>query len=118
MRKRVSKEAYTHELTNPQNHFYDRDMYVFAFNPAGEYVAFGGSPDRVGTSVHDLKGVDGEGLFRSIVDQAEVEPGWVEYDIQNPQTGLTQAKMSYVVKVDSLYVGCGIYKSAVIEAEA
>lgn len=118
LRKRVSKEAYTHELTNPQNHFYDRDMYVFAFNPAGEYVAFGGSPDRVGTSVHDLKGVDGEGLFRSIVDQAEVEPGWVEYDIQNPQTGLTQAKMSYVVKVDSLYVGCGIYKSAVIEAEA
>ena len=47
------------------------------------------------------------------LDQAEQAPGWVEYDIVNPATGAVQTKMSYVVKVDDLYVGCGVYKSMV-----
>jgi hypothetical protein len=38
----------------------------------------------------------------------------VEYDIVNPTTGHIQTKMSYVVKVDDLYVGCGVYKTAVV----
>ena len=33
------------------------------------------------------------------------------YDIVNPASGAVQAKMSYVVKVDALYVGCGVYKT-------
>ncbi len=115
--RRVNGDAYLKMLTDPENDFHDRDMYVFALTAQGDYVAFAGNPGKVGSSVHDLAGVDGAGLLRSIVDQAEQEPGWVEYDIQNPQTGRTQAKMSYVTKVDSVYVGCGIYKSAVLEAE-
>lgn len=29
----------------------------------------------------------------------------------NASTGQVQAKMSYVVKVDGMYIGCGVYKS-------
>jgi hypothetical protein len=29
----------------------------------------------------------------------------------NPAIGAVQTKMPYVVKVDSLYLGCGVYKS-------
>jgi signal transduction histidine kinase len=61
--------------------------------------------------VQDIPGVDGAALLEAIIHQADMEPGWVEYDITNPQSGAIQTKMSYVTKVDDLYVGCGVYKS-------
>ena len=40
----------------------------------------------------------------------------MEYDIINLQSGIIQTKMSYVSKVDDLYVGCGVYKSLSVAA--
>ena len=75
------------------------------------YLAFGGNPAKVGTRVQDVAGVDGSGLLQTIVHQADQGPGWVEYDFTNPITGHVQTKMSYVLAVDDLYVGCGVYKT-------
>jgi signal transduction histidine kinase len=61
--------------------------------------------------VQDIPGVDGQALLDAIIAQAEAGEGWVEYDIVNPVTSAIQAKMSYVTKVDTLYVGCGVYKT-------
>jgi len=113
-RQRTSKEAYLRELTEPSRGFYDRDMYVFVLDGNGTYLAFGGNPAKVGTRVQDIAGIDGYGLLQSIVDQAESEPGWVEYDITNPTTGKVQTKMSFVQEVDGLYIGCGVYKNLVV----
>ncbi len=110
-RQRSSRDAFLRDITNPSNTFYDRDMYVFALDERGTYLAFGGNPAKVGTRVHEIAGIDGEGLLQSIVVQADYEPGWVEYDITNPTTGKVQTKMSFVEKVDDLYVGCGVYKN-------
>jgi methyl-accepting chemotaxis protein len=112
-RQRTSKDAFIRDLTDPSKGFYDRDMYVFILDENGTYVAFGGNPAKVGTRVQDIAGIDGNGLLHSIVDQANYEPGWVEYDIANPTTGKVQSKMSFVQKVDNLYVGCGVYKNLV-----
>ena len=113
LRQRVGRDAFVNDLTAVAQGFFDRDMYVFALDRAGSYRAFGGKPEKVGSRVQDIPGVDGQALLGSIVAQAEVEPGWVEYDITNPASGKIQTKMSYVVKVDDLYVGCGVYKSIV-----
>jgi chromosome segregation ATPase len=110
-RSRSGRDAFVRELTEPAKNFHDRDMYVFALDRQGVYRAFGGKPEKVGSRVQDIAGVDGQALLENIVSQAEVEPGWVEYDIANPVTGAIQGKMSYVVKVDELYVGCGVYKT-------
>ena len=110
-RNRSGRDAFVRELTEPARNFHDRDMYVFALDRQGVYRAFGGKPEKVGSRVQDIAGVDGQALLENIVAQAEVEPGWVEYDIANPVTGAIQGKMSYVVKVDGLYVGCGVYKT-------
>jgi signal transduction histidine kinase len=67
----------------------------------------------VGTRVQDIAGIDGQGLLDSIFLQASREPGWVEYDISNPATGRVQTKMSYVVMVDDLALGCGVYRNLV-----
>jgi methyl-accepting chemotaxis protein len=107
------RDAFVRGLTDPARGFHDRDMYVFALDVQGRYVAFGGNPAKVGTRVQDIAGIDGQGLLDAIMAQAEREPGWVEYDITNPATGAVQTKMSYVQKVDDVYVGCGVYKNLV-----
>jgi methyl-accepting chemotaxis protein len=111
-RRQASRDAFVRDLTEPTRGFHDRDMYVFALDAAGVYRAFGGKPEKVGSRVQDIAGVDGNALLAAIVAQAEAGPGWVEYDIVNPASGAVQAKMSYVVKVDELYLGCGVYKTA------
>jgi methyl-accepting chemotaxis protein len=116
LRKQRGRDAFVRDLTDPSAAFHDRDMYVFALDSSGVYRAFGGKPEKVGSRVQDIAGVDGHALLQAIVSQAEAGAGWVEYDIANPVTGAIQAKMSYVVKVDDLYVGCGVYKTVARQA--
>jgi gas vesicle protein len=79
----------------------------------GEYRAFGGNPAKVGLRVQDVPGIDGDSLMADIMAQAELRPGWVEYDYINPSNQQVQTKMSYVCKHAGLYWGCGVYKSLV-----
>ncbi len=110
-RSHAQPSSFWQAVTAPQQGLFDRDMYVFVLDADGRYLAFGGNPGKVGASVNDLPGVDGPGLLRAIVQQAERGPGWVEYDFTNPLSGKVQSKMSYVCKVDDTYVGCGVYKN-------
>lgn len=89
---------------------------MFALDSVGTYLAFGGNSAKVGTRVQDIPGIAGEQLVQDIIAQAERGPGWVEYDINNPATGKVQTKMSFVRKVDDLYVGCGVYKTLAARA--
>ena len=106
-----SRDSFIREVTAQHSGLFDRDMYVFVLDRSGQYLAFAGNQAKVGTRVQDVAGIDGNALIESIVTQAEANPGWVEYEIANPLTGQVQTKMSYVVKVDDMYVGCGVYKS-------
>ena len=100
-------------VTDPSQPFHDRDMYVFALSSEGEYRAFGGNPAKVGLRVQDVPGIDGDSLMADIMAQAELRPGWVEYDYINPSNQQVQTKMSYVCKHAGLYWGCGVYKSLI-----
>ncbi len=111
--ERLPGGGFLAHVTEPANGFYDRDMYVFALDATGRYMAFGGNPAKVGTRVQDIPGVQGDALLAAIVRQAEVAPGWAEYDITNPVTQAVQTKMSYVMRLGDVYVGCGVYKSLV-----
>ena len=109
-RQKTLRDGFLRGLTDPQRGFFDRDMYVFALDRNGTYLAFGGNPAKVGSRVQDIPGIDGNRLVDAIVTQASHAPGWVEYDITNPATGAVQAKMSFVQRVDDVFVGCGVYK--------
>jgi signal transduction histidine kinase len=106
-----SRDSFIREVTAQHSGLFDRDMYVFVLDRNGQYLAFAGNQAEVGTRVQDVAGIDGNALIESIIHQAEANPGWVEYEIANPLTGQVQTKMSYVLKVDDVYVGCGVYKS-------
>jgi methyl-accepting chemotaxis protein len=108
-----SRDAFLRGINDRGNEFFDRDMYVFALDQRGAYLAFAGNKDKVGTLVHDVPGVDGQKLVYDMFEQVAVEPGWVEYDITNPVSGQVQTKLSFVVAVDDMAVGCGVYKNLV-----
>ena len=109
-RAKTSPQNFLRDLTDPAQPFHERDMYVFVLDSEGQYLAFGGNPAKVGTRVQDVPGIDGNQLIQRITAQADECPGWVEYDITNPTTGAVQTKISFVQKVDDVYVGCGVYK--------
>ena len=100
------------QITDDATAFSDRDMYVFAFDRQGVYHACSGKRERVGTSVRQTPGVDGDQLIRDAFDCAKHGGGWVDYDFTNPQTDRVDRKSSYVMPLgEDLVLGCGIYKS-------
>ena len=98
--------------TNPAREFHDRDLYVFAIDRSGSYRAFGGRPDKVGTSIVEAIGSSGERMVADAFARAAEGGGWVEYEIVNPLTRVAAPKMSYIRPLDDqLVVGCGVYKT-------
>ncbi len=98
-------------ITQDAARFADRDMYVFVFDRQGQYRAFAGKAERVGTNVRAVPGVDGDKLVRDAFERAAHGGGWVDYAFANPQTGGTDMKTSYVEAIGpDLVMGCGVYK--------
>lgn len=108
-----SLPSFFERISRSGSEFADRDMYVFVLNREGTYLAFGGKPEKQGTRVQDIPGVDGAGLLSDILATASRGGGWVEYAIVHPQTGATLEKISYVLPLGELALGCGVYKKIV-----
>ncbi len=109
MRQRGS--AGMHDITANGQDWADRDMYIFVFDRQGVYRAFGGNPAKCGTSVREVRGVDGDKLVRDAFERAAHGGGWVDYTFANPATGETAYKTSYVEPLSGdLVLGCGVYK--------
>jgi len=99
------------DFHDKQGHFIDRDLYVFIFNRAGYYEVHGAMPEKDGTALRAIAGLDADKLVSDaweVCDQGE--GGWVNYTITNPVTREVQAKISYVIPLDDQrLLGCGCY---------
>ncbi len=93
-----------------EKQYADRDMYVFAFDRNGQYLAFAGNAAKLKVNLFHVDGLDG----RKLVSDAFSLPatgGWVSYTIVNPVSKKTEAKISYIEAVeDNLVLGCGVYQ--------
>ncbi len=99
------------DFHDKQGHFIDRDLYVFIFNRAGYYEVHGAMPEKDGTALSAIAGLDADKLVSDAWDVCDNEQGgWVNYTITNPVTREVQAKTSYVVPLDDQrLLGCGCY---------
>ena len=99
------------DFHDPQGHFIDRDLYVFIFNRAGIYEVHGAMPEKDGTALSAIAGLDANQLVVDAWDACDHEQGgWVNYTITNPLTREVQTKTSYVVPIDEQrLLGCGCY---------
>lgn len=112
MAKREGPSAALAAINDPTQGFRDRDMYVFVIDREGRHHAQAAAPERVGSYVRDFKGVDGEALMRDITKVIDAGGGWIDYELNNPQTGRVDPKTSYFkVFSDGLIIGCGVYRT-------
>jgi methyl-accepting chemotaxis protein len=94
-----------------QGQFIDRDLYIFVFDRYGRYVVHGALPEKDGSALQEIQGLDADKLVADAWQVCDDEQGgWVNYTITNPTTMQIQGKASYVMPLDDkLLVGCGCY---------
>jgi methyl-accepting chemotaxis protein len=61
--------------------FIDRDLYIFALDRDGTYIAFGAKPEMIGTNVNQLPGLQGSPFVKDAWAVADAGGGWVQYEV-------------------------------------
>lgn len=98
------------EFSNPSGQFIAGELYIYAYDMAGNCVAHGANPKLIGQNLYQIQDVDGKYVIRELVEAAKKGGGFVEYRWKNPKSGAIEKKLGYVEPVDATYfVGSGIY---------
>lgn len=88
--------------------FFDRDLYVFAFDKDANYKVHAAKPMMVGKNAIDMKDASGKEFIKEIVNIKG--SGWVEYKYPDPSDGSkVKDKKSWVTRVDDYIIGVGCY---------
>ena len=112
--KKHGKEQAFADFANTQNkQFHDRDLYIFVYDLKGVCVAHGNNPKMVGKDLSQMKDANGKTIIQDFIELVNTKgSGWVEYSWPNPVTKNVELKSSYIVKVDDMLLGAGIYKTS------
>ncbi len=117
-RERIAEigwERAVDEFHRPDGPFIDRDLYLFAFDGDGRYIACGDQPGRVGQVLTDVRGVSTEVAERMLHDgraAAEAGGGWVEYAFLSADGRTPMIKSAWVVSLgDGTFLGCGVQRA-------
>ncbi len=90
--------------------FVEDELYVFAFNMKGTYMASGADPKLVGTDAYDLKSRDGKYLVREMIAKAKKNgQGEVDYAWLDRGDNQVEHKRSLIRRVGDYIVGVGYY---------
>lgn len=116
--KHIVNEAavYWQETSDPaaqirsEPRFNRGESYVFAVR-VRDLVSLvnPGRPDLEGTSLADLTDYTGKRIAVEARAVADADGEWIYYGYLNPATGVEEDKQSWVVKVDDVIIGAGIY---------
>ncbi|MBL8306063.1 MAG: HAMP domain-containing protein [Rubrivivax sp.] len=113
----VGRERAFADFHQPDSDWVDRDLYLFCLDRAGNYIVHAAKPGMVGSNAADVPGAD-PSLATKLWTAADAGGGWAPYSIQNPLTGETMAKESYVLDIGgNTLAGCGIYRGDVDVAQ-
>lgn len=108
--KANGKEKAFAEFNNSKGQFVDRDLYVMAYDMAGNNKAHGANAKLIGKNLIDIQDADGKFIVRGLIETAKKGGGWFDYKWPNPQK-VVEPKSTYVEKIDDeTLVGVGIYK--------
>ncbi|MBN8487828.1 MAG: methyl-accepting chemotaxis protein [Burkholderiales bacterium] len=116
-RRRVAEVGWSkaaEEFHRPDGAFLDRDLYVFALDAEGHYLACGNDPGRVGRCVLDIPGLPpgaAEHLLQAGRATAEQGGGWVEYEFTLADLSGSSRKSAWVIDLgDGAFLGVGVYR--------
>ncbi len=104
--------AFNDKTLGPQ--FFDGELYIFAYDFAGNCVALGANPKMAGKNLLNMQSADGKFYLKEMIEKTSstVGEGIVEYAWTNPETKKIQPKASFVKRIagTNYFVGSGIYK--------
>lgn len=102
-----------HAAFSRSGEFQDGELYVYVLDPAGNFLASGGSSvNLIGRNVRNMPDARGKPFFREILDGARTRRnGLVEYHWLNPRSGLTERKTARYRVVDDSILVVGYYSS-------
>lgn len=105
-----------------QSEFVDRDLYVYAIDTDGAFLASGGaSAALVGENVKNYTDYAGKAFFSEMIEIAQRDgKGMVEYQWYNPADSRGDPKMTLFQRVGSIIVAVGYYppRATITEAKA
>ena len=110
----VGWERAVEDFHRPDGPFIDRDLYLFAFDAEGRYIACGDQPARVGQVLTEVRGVSttvAEQMLRDGRAAAEAGGGWVEYAFVSSDGRTPMIKSAWVASLgDGSFLGCGVQR--------
>ncbi|WP_226983345.1 MULTISPECIES: cache domain-containing protein [Vibrio] len=105
-----------------QEKFIDKDLYVFALNTSGTFLASGGaSVSLVGSNVTNTLDTHGKPFFQQMIDTAANDKvNAIEYYWTNPVERGGEPKRTFYTRVDNIIIAVGYNpaRSTQVEAEA
>lgn len=109
MQTQGEKEAIT-KFNNPHSGFVQGDLYIFAINMDGTYIASGANPDLVGQNLTNTTDAAGKNIGAEILKLADrIGYGIIEYEWLNRETNDVEHKFSRIRKVGDYVIGVGFY---------
>ncbi|MES2264724.1 MAG: cache domain-containing protein [Pseudomonadota bacterium] len=109
IRKNGKDKAIT-EFNNQNGQFIDRDMYIFSMDK-NMIILSHNNKKIIGRDFSKFK--DGEGKMMSSEMKeilGEKGSGWIYYKWPDPVSNGLLDKASYLVRVNDIIIGCGIYR--------
>ncbi len=108
--QRAGRNEATADFHRRDGSFIDRDLYVFACDTKGMFVASGAKPELIGQLASSLPGL-GDVFIERAWRTAHAGGGWINYEYVDPLSGKVLPKESYVQDSGcGFFVGCGIYR--------
>ncbi len=105
------KEKAFAEFSNPNGKFINKDLYIFAIDYKGVVLAHGSIPKLVGKEILELRDSDRVYYVKGFIELAKTRVrGWFDYKFLDPVTKKIEPKSTYIQKMDTFLLGCGIYK--------
>jgi cytochrome c len=109
--KKEGKQKAIAAFNDPHGPFIYRDLYVFAYDVAGNCLAHPTKPERVGKNNLSDKDPDGREFVRERILLARKHGrGWQQYKFHNPVTNRVEQKVAYFELVDGVVLVAGAYK--------
>lgn len=97
-------------FNNPNGGFIAHELYVFAFDMKGKYMASGANPKLVGSDAQQLKDAEGKLLVKEMIEVSTTKgQGEIEYVWLNRAENRVEKKHSIYKAVNGYIIGVGYY---------
>lgn len=111
--KKVGPEKAFKDFSTDKASWTKKDLYVIAFDVAGNCLAHGVNEKLIGKNLIEMKDQSGKYFTKAIIDATKASgSGWTDYEWVDPITKKLALKSTYSVKLAGFdgVVGVGIYR--------